>query len=46
LKFLEEYYDVFHVELHDLPPTKEIDHAIDLMSNAKPLYNPLLILFC
>jgi hypothetical protein len=36
-KFLEEYCDVFHVQLHGLPPTRKIDHAIDLMSNAKPL---------
>jgi hypothetical protein len=36
-KLLEEYFDVFHVDLHGLPPTREIDHAIDLISNAKPL---------
>jgi hypothetical protein len=36
-KVLKEYFDVFHVDLHGLPPTREIDHAIDLMSNAKPL---------
>jgi hypothetical protein len=45
-KLFKEYYDVFHVELHGLPPTREIDHAIDLMSNAKPFESPLLILFC
>jgi len=35
-KLLEDYYDVFHVKLLSLPPIREIDRAIDLMSNAKP----------
>jgi len=36
-KLLEEYLDVFPSNLPGLPPAKEIDHAIDLMSNAKPI---------
>ncbi len=44
-KLLEDYFDVFHVKLLGLPPTREIDHAIDLMSNAKPFQSPLLIFF-
>ncbi len=36
-KLLEEYLDVFLANLLYLPPTKEIDHAIDLMSYAMPI---------
>jgi hypothetical protein len=34
-KFLEKYLDVFLAKLPSLPPTREIDRAIDLMSNVK-----------
>ncbi len=36
-KLLEKYFNVFLVELPSLPPTREVDHAIDLMSNVKPI---------
>jgi len=36
-KVLEEYLDVFLANLPSLPPTNEIDHAIDLMSDATPI---------
>ncbi len=36
-KILEKYFNVFLVELPSLPPTREVDHAIDLMSNVKPI---------
>jgi hypothetical protein len=34
-KFLEIFKDVFLAKLSNLPPTREIDRAIDLMSNVK-----------
>ncbi len=36
-KLLEEYYNVFLVQLPSLPPNREVDHPIDLMSNVKPI---------
>ncbi len=37
-KNLEKYFNVFLVELPSLPPTRKVDHAIDLMSNVKPIF--------
>jgi hypothetical protein len=37
-KLLEEYLDVFLANLLGLPPAKEINHAIDLMSDAKLVF--------
>jgi hypothetical protein len=34
---LEEYFDVFPTDLLSMPPTKEVDHAIDLDHYAKPI---------
>ncbi len=34
---LKEYFDVFPIDLLRMPPTKEVDHAIDLDCNAKPI---------
>jgi hypothetical protein len=34
-KFLEKYSNVFLARLPRLPPTREVDHAIDLMSDVK-----------
>ncbi len=36
-KLLEKYFNVFLVKLPSLPPTREDDHAIDLMTNVKPI---------
>ncbi len=36
-KLLEKYFNVFPVELPILPPTREVDHAIELMSDVKPI---------
>jgi hypothetical protein len=36
-KLLEKYFNVFLVELPSLPPTREVDHAINLISNVKPI---------
>jgi hypothetical protein len=36
-KLLEKYFNVFLVELLSLPPTREVDHAINLISNVKPI---------
>ncbi len=36
-KLLEKYFNVFLVELSILPQTREVDHAIDLMSDVKPI---------
>jgi hypothetical protein len=37
-KLLETYSNVFHAKLPGLPPTREIDRVIDLVSNAKPIF--------
>jgi hypothetical protein len=34
---LEEYFDLFPIDFSKMPPTKEVDHAIDLDHNAKPI---------
>ena len=31
--FLDDFEDIFHEELNELPPTREVDHAIDLVAN-------------
>jgi hypothetical protein len=36
-KLLEKYFNVFLINLPILPPTREVDHAIDLMLNVKPI---------
>jgi hypothetical protein len=36
-KFLKEYSDVFPTYLLSLSPAKKIDHAIDLIVDAKPI---------
>jgi hypothetical protein len=36
-KLLETYFNVFLAKLLGLPPTREIDRAIDLVSDAKPI---------
>ncbi len=36
-KLLEKYSNVFHAKVPSLPPTREIDRVIDLVSNAKPI---------
>ena len=32
--FLDDFKDVFLEELNELPPTREVDHTIDLIVNA------------
>jgi len=34
---LKEYHDVFPIDSSGMPPTREVDHAIDLDLNAKPI---------
>jgi hypothetical protein len=34
---LEEYFDIFLDDLLSLPPPRDVDHAIELTSNAKPI---------
>jgi hypothetical protein len=36
-KLLEKYLNVFLVELPSLSRAREVDHAIDLISNVKPI---------
>jgi hypothetical protein len=33
---LEEYFDIFSMNLSRILPTREVDHTIDLDPNAKP----------
>ena len=35
--FLDEFKDVFPKELNELPPMREVDHAIDLIADAAPI---------
>ena len=35
--FLDEFKDVFPEELNELPPMREVDHAIDLIADAAPI---------
>ena len=32
--FLDDFKNIFFEELNELPPTREVDHAIDLIANA------------
>ena len=32
--FLDDFKDIFPKELNELPPAREVDHAIDLVANA------------
>jgi hypothetical protein len=34
---LKEYSNVFPIDSLGIPPTREVDHAIDLDPNAKPI---------
>jgi len=34
---LKEYLDVFPIDSSGMPPTRKVDHAIDLDLNAKPI---------
>ncbi len=36
-ELLEEYFDIFLDDLLSLPPPRDVDHAIELISNAKPI---------
>ena len=35
--WLSEYEDIFPKDLTELPPPREVDHAIDLISGAQPV---------
>ena len=35
--FLDEFKDIFSEELNELPPPREVDHAIDLVADAAPI---------
>ena len=35
--FLDEFKDVFPDEMTELPPAREVDHAIDLVADAAPI---------
>jgi hypothetical protein len=35
--FLDDFKDIFPEELNELPPTREVDHAIDLVADAAPV---------
>ena len=37
LDWLSEYADVFLAELTNLPPVREVDHAIELVPEAQPV---------
>lgn len=34
---LEEYFDIFSIDLSKILPTREVDHTIDLDPNANPI---------
>jgi hypothetical protein len=34
---LKEYFNVFPIDSSGMPPTSEVDHAINLDPNAKPI---------
>jgi hypothetical protein len=36
-ELLEEYFDIFLDDLLSLPPLRDVDHAIELILNAKPI---------
>jgi hypothetical protein len=36
-ELLEEYFNIFLDDLLNLPPPRDVDHAIQLISNAKPI---------
>ena len=36
--WLSEYEDVFLEELTNLPPVREVDHAIELVPGAQPIF--------
>ena len=38
--FLDDFKDVFPEELNELPPMREVDHAIELVADAAPVAKP------
>ena len=38
--FFDDFKDIFPEELKELPPTREVDHAIELVADAAPIAKP------